>query len=179
MIGRAAVLAAMLGATMQPALAEGDALADAMARNPERFLAQTVDLIAGFGDSDGLRPAGIEAHVALARAGARAAALRRFHAMDLDADGTIDRAELAVSQRAASAAARGRLERQFTTADADGSGAVEAAEIAAAGQLAALRALGEDEAALLRALMQLDTDGDGALIAAEVERAMAGLGSDT
>ncbi len=93
-------------------------------------------------------------------------------AMDLDADGTVDRAELAVTQRAASAASRGRMERQFLAADLDGDGAVDAGEIAADGQAAAIRALGEGEADLLRSLLRLDADGDGALTAQEVQAAV-------
>lgn len=155
--------------------AEEDALAKAMSRNPERFQARAVDLIAGFGGPQGLTAQGIETHIALERAGARASAMRRFLAMDLDADGTVSRAELAVSQQAASAQGRGRMERQFTAADADGNGSVGPAEIAAAGTAAGLAALGEGEAADLRALLQLDADGDGALSVAEVAAAVARL----
>jgi Ca2+-binding EF-hand superfamily protein len=134
-----------------------------------------VDLIAGFGGPEGLRLDGIEEHIALERAEARAAALRRFHAMDLDFDGVVDRSELQVSQRAANAEARGRLERQFLAADADADGRADADELADQGRVAGLRALGEDEAVYLRSLMALDADGNGALTAAEVERAVAGL----
>ena len=84
------------------ARADGDALAEAMSRNPDRFEARAVDLIAGFGGADGLRAEDIETHIALERAGARASGLRRFLAMDLDADGAVTRAELAVAQHAAS-----------------------------------------------------------------------------
>ncbi len=167
----------ILGALLWPlqAIAEETALQKAMERNPERFANRVVDLIAGFGGADGLRPDGIEAHVALERAGARASAQRRFLAMDLDGDGTVVRDELAVSQRAASAQGRGRLEREFLAADADGDGRVDAAEQAEMGRIAGLRALGAEEAELLRGLMALDGDGNGALTAAEVERAVAGL----
>jgi hypothetical protein len=157
------------------AAAEETALQKAMQKDPERFASRVVDLIAGFGGPEGLRLDGIEEHIALERAGARAAALRRFHAMDLDFDGAVDRSELQVSQRAANAEARGRLERQFLTADANADGRADAAELADQGRIAGLRALGEDEARSLRGLMALDADGNGALTAAEVERAVAGL----
>lgn len=157
------------------AQAQEDALTKAMSRNPERFAAQAIDLVAGFGGPDGLKPEGIETHIALKRAGARAGAMRRFLAMDLDADGSVSRAELAVSQQAASAQGRGRMERQFADADVDGSGSVEAAEIAASGTAAGLAALDEGEADLLRSLMQLDADGNGVLQAAEVSAAVARL----
>lgn len=179
MIGRFMALAGLLIGMTQAAFAEEDPLAEAMARDPERFLERAVDLIAGFGAADGLRAEGIEAHIALERAGARASALRRFQAMDLNVDGVVDRAELAVSRQAASATARGRLERQFQAADANGDGKADAQEIAAVAQGAALRALGGDEAEVLRALLRLDANGDGALVAGEVEQALAGLGTDT
>ena len=157
------------------ALAEETALQKAMAKDPERFANRVVDLIAGFGAAGGLRPEGIEDHIALERAGARATMLRRFLALDLDADGSVSRQELQVSQRAANAEGRGRLERQFLLADADGDGQVDAAELAEQGRIAGQRALGEAEAELLRGLMDLDADGNGALTAAEVDRAVAGL----
>ncbi|RYI05735.1 MAG: hypothetical protein EON48_14955, partial [Acetobacteraceae bacterium] len=133
------------------AQAEGDALAKAMSRNPDRFEAQAIDLIAGFGGAEGLTPEGVETHIALQRAGARASAMRRFFAMDLDGDGRVTRDELGVSQHAASAQGRGRMERQFNAADAGGDGVVDAAEIAASGTAAGLAALDEGEAELLRA----------------------------
>lgn len=168
-------LALLLG---QAALAEDDPLAKAMARNPARFETRAIDLIAGFGGPDGLRPADIEAHIALERAGARASGLRRFLAMDLDGDGAVTRAELAVSQRAASSAARGRMERQFAAADADTSGTVDAAELAAFGAAAGHAALDEEEADLLRGLIRLDADGNGALSVAEVATAVARVDKD-
>jgi hypothetical protein len=158
-----------------PALAEETALQKALQKDPGRFAGRVADLIAGYGGPDGLRAEGIEAHIALERAAARASALRRFHALDLDADGSVDRDELQVSQRAASAEGRGRLERQFIAADADGNDRIEAAELVEQGRLAGLRALSEEEAAVLRGLMALDADGDGALTGAEVARAVAGL----
>ncbi len=175
---RVAAVAVFVVMFAQGARAEEDVLGEAMARNPERFADRVIDLIAGFGGPEGLRPDGIAAHIALERAGARASALRRFLAMDLDADGTVVREELATSQHAASAQTRGRMARQFAAADADDDGQVDAGEMAAAGQAAGIRALGEDEAKVLRALMTLDADGDGALSVAEVEAAVARLEDD-
>lgn len=163
------------GMLPQTAQAEEDALAKAMSRNPARFEARAIDLIAGFGGPEGLTVKGIETHISLERAGARASAMRRFLAMDLDADGSVNRTELATSQMAASAAGRGRLERQFGAADADGNGTVDPAEIAASGLAAGLSALDEGEAGLLRAMMQLDADGNGLLQATEVSAAVARL----
>lgn len=155
------------------ALAEETALDKAMARDPDRFAARVTDLIAGFGGPEGLTAAGIEDHIALERAAARASALRRMLAMDLDADGTLGREELAVTQRAASASGRGRLERQFRAADLNGDARLDADEIAADARAAALRALDEEEATMLRALVSLDRDGNAALSVDEIEAATA------
>jgi len=94
-------------------------------------------------------------------------------AMDLDADGALEGDELAVTQRAASASGRGRMERQFRTADLDGDGRVDAAELTADARAAGLRALGEEEATMLRALLTLDRDGNSALSVDEIEAAAA------
>lgn len=171
----AAVVLVML-VMLQTAWAEGlNALEDAMRKDPDRFRVMAEDVIAGFGGPDGLTPAGIEEHVALERAAARAAAMRRLLAMDLDNDGTVTRAELGVTLRAASATARGRLERQFAAADTDADTQINAAEMRSEGQAAALRALTDAEAAVLRALMTLDADQDGALALPELRQALQRL----
>lgn len=147
---------------------------DAMRKDPDRFRTMAEDVIAGFGGPSGLTPAGIEDHIAVQRAVARAAAMRRLLAMDLDNDGTVIREELAVTLRAASASGRGRLERQFAAADTDEDGQIGSAEIRTEGQIAALRSLTPDEAGVLRALMTLDADQDGSLRLDELHAAMAG-----
>jgi hypothetical protein len=50
-----------------------------------------LDLVAGFGGPDGLTREGIAEHVALERAAGRATAMRRLMAMDLNADGDVQR----------------------------------------------------------------------------------------
>jgi Ca2+-binding EF-hand superfamily protein len=151
----------------------------AIGRNPDRFEATMLDLVAGFGGPQGLTREGIEEHVGLERATARASAMRRLLAMDLNADGGVQRAEMRVAQRAASAGTRGRMERQFDGADADGDGTVSADEIAADGRAEALRVLGEDDEALLLSILTLDADGDGALRAEELRAAVARLADRT
>jgi EF hand len=176
------VIAALIGAMLfltQAALAEGTALDKALQKDPGRFADRVTDLIAGFGGPDGLRAEGVEDHIALERAGARAATLRRLMAMDLDADGVLDRAELSVSQRAANAATRGRMERQFAAADANGDGRVDQGEMLADGQAAALRSLSATEAEMLRELLTLDADGDGALTLTELDLALARIDDAT
>lgn len=154
-------------------------LQKAMQGNAGRFEATMLDLVAGFGGPEGLTRDGIADHVALERAAASATAMRRLVAMDLNADGDVQRKELQVAQRAASAGSRGRMERQFAAADTDSDGSVSAAEIVADGKAAALGALGVDEEALLLAALTLDADGDGALSAAELRTAVAKVGDGT
>ena len=177
-----AVLMVLSVVLAQGALAQSDGaqaeetpLERALRKDPAGFQAMAEDVIAGFGGPNGLTAAGIEEHVALERAFARAGAMRRLLAMDLDNDGAINRDELAVVQRAASASARGRLERQFKAADANGDTRVAMQEIRAEGQAAALRALTEGEADSLRSLVLLDADGDGALTPDELRAAMTRL----
>ena len=153
-------------------------LEKAIQGNPERFEAMMLDLVAGFGGPVGLMREGIAEHVALERASARASAMRRMVAMDLNVDGDVVRQEMQVAQRAASAGSRGRMERQFAAADVNGDGKVSAAEIVADGKAAALSALGEDEEELLLAAMTLDADGDGALSAGELRAAVARAGNE-
>ncbi len=59
-------------------------LADAMRKDPDWFRTMAEGVIAGFGGPTGLPPAGIEDHIILPRAAARAGAMRRLLAMDLD-----------------------------------------------------------------------------------------------
>lgn len=170
---RFAVLAVLMSTGLvRGALAQESFLDLLVGEDPDRFVADMTDLIAGFGGPQGLTAEGIEDYIALERAGARASALRKVQAMDLDGNGSLDRAELKVNQRAASAAMRGRMERQFIAADTDGDGRISPVEMAEEGRTAALRALGEEEAEALRALMSLDRNGDAALTRDEVAAAI-------
>jgi hypothetical protein len=174
MVKLAAVVMVVLALWADGVLAEDGPtlLQEEMARNPDRFGAGVADLISGFGQDGALTAQGVEDHIALVRAGARATALRRLIALDLDADGDVTGKELATAQAAAGATARGRLQRQFTGADQDGDGRVTATEATADAGLAALRALDEEEAAVLRALLTLDRDGDRALSVEELDAAL-------
>jgi Ca2+-binding EF-hand superfamily protein len=176
MVRLMAAVAVLVMLWAQGALAQAveTPLSRAIQANPDRFEASMLDLVAGFGGADGLTRDGIADHIALERAAARATAMRRLIAMDLNGDGILLRDELVVAQRAASAGTRGRMERQFAGADADGDGKVSPAEIAADGKAAALRALGEAEEELLLSLLSLDANGDGALSADELRAAVAG-----
>lgn len=135
---------------------------------PERFLTEASALIYGYGSEGHIGPAEIERFIALERAEARASAMRRLLAADLDNDGVIAGAELASLADAASARERGRLRQAHLAADLDGDGAVSAVELREAGQMAALDKLSEADAEVLRGFMACDLDGDGAVSLAEV-----------
>ena len=100
-------------------------------------------------------------------------------AMDLDNDGTVSGAELAVTQRAASARQRGTVQRLFEAADRDEDGIVAASEIRLAAEVAGLRALSDPAAAALRATRAFDSDGDGRITMVEVRAAVASLDDAT
>jgi hypothetical protein len=180
MVRLVAAVAILVMLWAQGALAQAvdSPLQRAMEGNPARFETTMLDLVAGFGGPKGLTREGIEDHILLERAAARASAMRRLMAMDLNADGEVQRTELQVAQRAASAASRGRMERQFIAADADGNGTVSAVEMEADGKAAALNALGAEEEEMLLSVLSLDRDGDGVLTAGDVRAAVDRLEDD-
>lgn len=156
----------------QPVWAQSEALVEAMERNADRVLTMAEDVIAGYGGPEGLKAEGIVDYIALERAAARAGAMRKLIALDLNNDGLVGRNELAVMVRAASADERGRMERQFKAADIDASDSLDPAEIRADGQMAALKALSDADAEVLVALMTLDANADGVLLTEEVQAAV-------
>lgn len=165
----------------RPALAQPlpDALVWLMRDDPARFLEVTADLVAGFGVAGKLSRVGVAEHVALTRAAARATALRRLLAMDLDNDGVVDLVELQVTQRASSAPMRGRLQRQFESADVNDDRRIAADEMRAEALSAAQKALSDAEEAALYGLILLDRDGDQAVTMMEVVAALAVLDDAT
>ena len=171
------VLMILPGAALAQSLPE--ALVAMMRDDPAGFLDGMTDVVAGFGGADGLSGDELEEYLALERARARASALRQVLAMDLDNDGALTRAELAVSQRAASARQRGTLQRRFDAADRDEDGRLTPGELRADADAAGFRAMSEPQAAALRATLGFDADGDGRLTMAEVKAAIAALDDAT
>ena len=152
-------------------------LAKRVKSNPVKLLADVTELIAAYGHNGRIDRAAMDDMVALARAGARATALRRLQGADLNADGAIGGAELAVASAAASATVRGRLAVNFAAADRDGDGAVAAAELAAYAGAEALDAYDEARVSQLHALLAFDGNGDGAITLAEVSARLAQVAS--
>jgi Ca2+-binding EF-hand superfamily protein len=148
-------------------------------KNPEAFVDMASGLVAGFGGPGGLGADGIETYIAIERAKARASALRRMLAMDLDDDGAVSATELEVVIKAAGAMQRGRILRSHAAADLDGDGQVEAEEVKADAEAAALRSLTVAEADLARGLLLFDRDGDGRASLAEITAGVAALDEGT
>jgi hypothetical protein len=168
----------LLGA---PARAQSvaDGLAEAVAKriqqNPERFLDRAETLILGHGEGGAIGAAEVEGFVALERAAARAGALRRLLAVDLDADGAVAAEEVALAARAAGAEGRARLLRAQAAADGDGDGTVSAGELGlwAEGQArAAFSPADEGEA---RAILAFDGNADGRVTLTELRAGLAVL----
>ena len=145
---------------------------------PDRFLDLAAELIYGFGAGGSIDAAGIDRSIALDRAGARASAQRKMLAADLDGDGGVAADELGVAAGAAGATGRARLITTHAKADADSDGTVSPAELAAHSGAESLRQVTEAEAAMARAVLACDQDGDGAVTFAEVRRALVALDPD-
>jgi Ca2+-binding EF-hand superfamily protein len=139
---------------------------------PDAFLIDAFDMILGYGEGEGIDAAGIDRFIAVDRADARAKMTAYLMAADLNADGTVDSAEIAVLVQARAARQRGRLMQDFNAADKDGDGTVTGAEIVGAAAAAAGDAVSPAKAAALRAMMTLDLDKDRVLTVDEVIKAV-------
>ncbi|MCX8507676.1 MAG: hypothetical protein ORN49_02150, partial [Rhodobacteraceae bacterium] len=146
-------------------------------RAPDAFVTEMTDEIASYGDASGLGPDGIERMIASDRARARARAAERIMQADLDNDGTVVRAELDNLIAISPEGTRGRLETAWRLADADGNGAVSSPEVRAYADRQALKGLTEDQAAVLRAYLVMDGNGDGVLTVDEGIAAVKALGA--
>lgn len=144
-----------------------------LSRNPQRFLQDMADLIAGYGEDGALGEDAIAAFVGLERARVRAFHVRQLMQADIDGDGDISRSELDGLQRVKSAWLRGRLEIQFRRADTDRDGRVSAQELRADASARALQSLPAAKEEELRAVLRFDLDGDGAVTLDEVMEAVA------
>ena len=162
-----------------PAPAEVPTLPDAVGKRiksaPEAFVEAAAVLIMGYGGEDGIDRAGVENYIALERSGARASALRRLLAADLDGDGAVTAVEMAVAAAAASATQRGRLWALQARADADGNGVVSAVEVGVHAQAEAMKGFSEARAQAARAILGFDGDGDGWVTLDEVRAVVEAL----
>lgn len=164
---------------MPGALAGVDgALAKRMQRDMGDVADDAMTLILGYGRDGAIDREGIATWLDVERAVARAVVMRRFIEADLDADGTVAAAEIAVIMGAAEAGIRGRIMQGHKAADADGDGAVTTVEAAARAAAFAQEEVSEADAARAMALMGLDLNGDGRLTLAEVEEAARLMGAE-
>lgn len=161
------------------ALAEGlpKAVQSKIKRDAAGYLADLTVLIEGFGQNGAIDAKGLRNVVLLARAEARALALRRLQGADLDGDGTISGEEVAIAAAAASAVARGRLKANFAAADGNSDGRVTMEELQAHANGVALEAFSPAKEAAMLAVLGFDGDGDGRVTLAEVRAAVAALAS--
>lgn len=167
---RKLVMMAMMMAVPAGAARAAD-LAQRLAADPDGVVEEVAVLIAGHGAAAGINRAGILQSVALDRARARAREAARLLAADLDGDGRVTQAEVAVLGQAVSASTRGRLLLAFAKADGDGDGTLNAAEVRAHGEQAAARSVPVAEEGRRLALLTLDGNRDGWLTLAEVRAA--------
>ena len=151
------------------------ALAKQMADNPTAYLEQVTALIAGYGDGKTIGAVGLGNVVALARSQARALALARLQGADLDGDGAVSGAEIAVAKAAGSATARGRFAVNFVRADQNEDGALTAAELQGFATAAGYAAFDDTKVSELRAVLQFDANADGQVSRDEVQVGLSKL----
>ena len=173
------VVAMILSVMPLVALADGlpEALAAQVERDPAKYLDDLSVMIAGYGRDGAIDGPGLQNVVAMARADARAMAMRRLLGADLDGDGAIGGAEMRVKAAASAASARGRLILYFGKADLDGDDLVSADELQAYANMVAQQTYSEDKAAAVYAILGFDKNGDGQVTLAEVKAAISLAGS--
>jgi Ca2+-binding EF-hand superfamily protein len=142
---------------------------------PEVFLQDAAAVIYGFGANGGIDRGGIDGFIAAERARFRAREMARYLAADLDNDGDISRAEMALVADAAAAGKRGRLQRGYDQADADANGVLTVAELRGFAQGVALVQMTDSDAEALRGLLLFDADGNGSVAMEEVAAGVSAL----
>jgi hypothetical protein len=142
---------------------------------PEVFLQDAAVVIYGFGANGGIDLAGIDGFIAAERARFRAREMARYLAADLDNDGDIALAEMALLADAAAAGKRGRLQRGYDQADADANGVLTVAELRGFAQTVALGQMTDADADDLRGLLMFDADGNGTVAMEEVAAGVSAL----
>lgn len=149
-----------------------DRLAALLDDAPKGLDDRALELITGFGSEGGIDADGLALSISVDRAQARAGALRRFFALDLDGNLSVTREELNLATSVLSARSRGRLMAQVERADQDADGALSLEEIQQAGTVAGLRAVSDDEAAERMSLILMDMDSDGFVTLGEVRETL-------
>ncbi|WP_284163645.1 hypothetical protein [Frigidibacter sp. SD6-1] len=170
--GRAEV--PLLTADQAAALAETlpDPLFERLRGGSRSLLADVADMIASYGEARGLTAEGIDWRVAAERAAARAQALTPLVKADLDADGTVTRAEMDRLMALTAEGSRGRLDLAFRAADLTGDEKVDERERRVYLMLRAADRMSVADEEVLQALMLLDLDHDGYLTLEEFTGAM-------
>ena len=176
MRGLLALLLIWVATSAGAAITLPDALSKRIKGDPAAYLDEVAGLIAGYGTAGGIDAAGLDQVVALTRAGARASAFARLMRADLDGDGAVQTAEMAVLAASVAAEDRGKLAVLFARADTDGDGKVAPAEIQAYAGAAGQASYSDAKAGQLRAVMAFDGNGDGRVTLDEVKSGLTALG---
>jgi Ca2+-binding EF-hand superfamily protein len=173
------ILAVILGILPVVVLAEGlpATVVAQVQHDPAKYLDDLSVMISGFGVDGAIDRAGLQNVVAMARADARATAMRRLQGADLDGDGAVSGDEMRMKAAASAASARGRLILYFGKADVNGDDRVSAEELQAYANLVAQQSFSEDKAAAVYAILGFDKNGDGRVNLAEVKAAIALVGA--
>jgi len=135
---------------------------------PEQFIETATELILGYGGAVGIGPEGIENAIRVERAYVRSREMRRLLLADLDNDGRVSRDEVAVLIPTESVGRRARLLLAHRAADENHDGVVVWSELRAFADVSAMATLTREHAAVMRALMGLDHDGDGLVAIDEI-----------
>lgn len=161
-----------------PALARAEGVAlppgmalDVLKLSRQALIEEGTRLILGYGSQDAISAAGLELAIGHERATRRAAQAEQVLAADLNGDGAVTRAEMAVHAGTLSVRMRARALAGFAAADGDGDGRAELPEIMAAAQAYALERFDDGAADRIRALIHCDADRDGLVTLAELRAA--------
>jgi hypothetical protein len=146
-----------------------------IAKTPQSFLDKASMAIAFFGDARGLNQSAVEDIIAAERAIRRADVLQLLLSADLSADGAVSDAEVARIAPSLSANARGKLFARHATADADGDGLATGAELQDYAAAEAMRLVPPKRQADLLLLLIFDTNADGWVTFAEIQKAVADI----
>lgn len=162
-----------LAAAANPVLP--DQLVKSIKADPARYMDSVAGLIAAYGSDEGITEEQLGTGMALVRAKARTLAVLPLLGADLDADGTVVRAEILAAEAAAGTSARSRMEQAFVKADADANGMVTPQELTDYSAAAAMAAYSPAKMAAMTVLMGFDVDGDGKVTLNEVREGLVGL----
>jgi hypothetical protein len=156
-----------------------DALKAQILKGPARFESFAAGIILGYGKGRGVDAEGVEAYLAVERTKIRVREMRSLMLADLDGDGLVRPAEIAVLMSGEGARGRGRLWQRYVAADRDGDGDVSFAEMRDQSQIVVAKELSARETEVVRSLMLMDQDQDGYVTTLELRAFLLVLAPQT